>query len=82
MTYAVLIRRNSDGLVRRREMKWDWKDSDYYWWTEGNFGCDCNRHLEFQRAADEDEDGDDCGETRYTVLKAILPDNTEIPIDG
>lgn len=87
MTYQVLIRRNSDGVERLRTVEWDWfkngEHGDLYWWTEGNFGCDCNRKWEFERAYGEpiSEQGP-CGRAAYTVVKAILPNGLEIPIDG
>ena len=48
-------------------------DGDYNWeflWEEGNYSCDCNRHLFFERAAGrEPEDGEcpPCGEELYSV---------------
>ena len=63
------------------EMNWD-EGSDYLW-TDGNYSCDCNRELFFCRAAAEDEPEEHaCGESRFAALKAILPDGTEIEIDG
>lgn len=87
MPYEVEIRRNADGVTRRYRMSSDWpSDSDCpeFWWTEGNGGCDCNRALFFKAAGGEDNEDDDtpCGETLYTVTKAILPDGREIRIDG
>jgi hypothetical protein len=82
MPYDVLIRKNATGEIRRRKIDDLWDDVSLYLWTEGNFGCDCNRHLDFERAADHDP-GDDwpCGELAYTVIKAILPTGQEIAID-
>jgi hypothetical protein len=42
-------------------------------WEEGNFACDCNRHLFFERAGGNDPDMDDtddrpCGSDTYVVL--------------
>jgi hypothetical protein len=94
MSYAVLIRRNSDGEVRRCEQKTSWipkgpediSAPSLYWWTDGNMGCDCNRHLEFERAGGRDfapgSPESVCGHGRYSALKAILPDGQEITLDG
>lgn len=85
MPYTVRIRRNFDNLIRTRTMDLDWSDdndSSLFWWTEGNFGCDCNREWEFQRAAGEQESDDpECSEHRYSVLDAALPDGRVIRID-
>ncbi len=27
-----------------------WGESSEFWWSDGNYGCDCNRYLEFERA--------------------------------
>lgn len=72
----------------------DWGDGDghgqIYWWTDGNYGCDCNRALEWIRATgreptDEEYDAADCspfdGPQRYVVDFVELPDGQRIPID-
>lgn len=41
-----------------------------FMWGEGNYACDCNRHLFFERAKEEEDDdswGTLCGNSRYTV---------------
>lgn len=38
-----------------------------YIWSEGNFSCDCNRHLFFQRAIDAEERAYVCGQDKYSV---------------
>jgi hypothetical protein len=47
-----------------------WVDADgcdrEYWWTEGNYGCDCNRYLEFERAQGRDPEFEDA--------KCLYPD--------
>ena len=72
------IRREADGAVREidAEMPSDWDEDGDFIWTEGNYACDCNRFLFFERAGGR-EPGDDegpCGHTGYTLL---LPDGTE-----
>jgi hypothetical protein len=88
VSYQVLIRRNADGIERLRTIDLDWGqfdgegDGDLFWWTEGNMGCDGNRETEFERAAGNEREGEHvCSEGKYTVVKAILPDGREIPID-
>lgn len=66
----IYIRRTTDDAVRvYSPSDWGWHDDGGdYQWTDGNFGCDCNRYLFFQRAADEDEAEEyPCGQTLYRV---------------
>lgn len=72
----VHVIRNRDGVARVYKDDSGMLDDDKeslstYIWSDGNFGCDCNRYLFFQRAADEDEDDDapdgHCGEDKYTI---------------
>lgn len=84
--YLVAIRHNPTGEVRmyRNDMSWEGdEDRDHWMWTEGNYGCDCNRHLFFIRAAGNDEWEDrECGNTEYSCLYAELPDGRRIVIDS
>lgn len=64
------VRRNVDGVIRTYRDDWDYYGD--FIWMEGNFACDCNRHLFFCRAAGEDEGDDEdennrCGRDRYAV---------------
>jgi len=84
MSYLVKIKKNETGEIRECKMEFDWfkeNGDDYFWWTEGNFGCDCNRHNEFRRANGESWQDIECSSHLYTVIEAILPDGTRIPID-
>lgn len=73
MGFTVHLRRNSDGLVRqiRRDGNWTGEDGHEFLWTEGNYSCDCNRHLFFARAAGDEPAWDDleCGQSAYTIVK-------------
>lgn len=83
----VLIKNNSTGKQREYKVDWDWykqgEDGDHYWWTDGNFSCDCNRWLCFERAGGGKPDLDDakCGDGGFTVSFAILPNGERIKID-
>lgn len=94
MSYVVRMRKNETGEIRECQMDMDWHKpqpddpdwTDMFWWTEGNFACDCNRHDTFERAvgiepSDEYDDDIPCGHHRFTVIEAILPDGTRIQID-
>lgn len=92
MSYKVRIRKNSTGEERDYEfpkLTWEFPSENgsgsMFIWTEGNFSCDCNRYLFFERAggnpADPDETEDRCGDDAYTVLHAELPDGKKVEID-
>ena len=74
---------NETGEIRIRDMNVDFHDYSLFWLTEGNFGCDCNRHLEFERAGNNEVFNDDrpCGSEKYSVLYAEFPDGTKMKID-
>lgn len=79
--YHVAIRNNETGEVRmyRHDLAWD---DDLYQWTEGNYGCDCNRRLFWYRANGDEAEEIICGETAFSALYAELPDGTRIEIDS
>ena len=83
--YKVAIRNNATGEVRIQHEDLDWHDHSLFWWTEGNFGCDCNREDEWLRAGGMPEDGipedNECGHERFSVLYAEFPDGRRITID-
>jgi hypothetical protein len=84
MSYDILIRKNATGEIRTYTFDCDWEgDGDIYWLTEGNYGCDCNRFLCFERAVGIEPDWDQaqCGEGDYSILSAILPGGERIDID-
>jgi hypothetical protein len=70
MGYKVRLKNNETGEIRTTKCY----DFDYseYWWTDGNFGCDCNREWGFLRAGDEPLTEDTpCGEVKYTAICAV-----------
>ena len=80
----ILLRNNRTGETRWYDDEMDWSDGSMYLWTEGNYGCDCNRHLFFERAAGiGDDEGEDvgCSEVLYTAVEAVLPTGEVIPLD-
>jgi hypothetical protein len=84
MSYDILIRENATGEIRRYTVDADWeRECDLYWLTEGNYSCDCNRFLAFERANGIEPDWAQakCGEGDYSVLIAILPSGEIIRID-
>lgn len=60
---------------------------DFFWWTDGNCGCDCNRAIHFDRTKgikiDESTESGPrykCGDNRFTIKK-IICEGREIAID-
>jgi predicted dehydrogenase len=79
----ALIRKNKTGEIReyKDELYWgNWyqdEEPSTYIWEDGNYSCDCNRYLFFQRVKNENEDNEECGDELYSVnLKN--PKNEEI----
>lgn len=74
----VVLVRIADGerrvCVPSFKVRYTWADE--YWWTEGNMGCECNRHHEWFRVNDLDVEGEefDCNYDKpkryYVVLRA------------
>ena len=74
MPYQVTIRDNNTGEVRETTMDLDIASFHLYWWTYGNFGCDCNRCGEFYSRDPVPEQDVVCGDTRFDLLKIDLGD--------
>lgn len=82
----IKLRNNNTGEVL--DIPWDqWEDHHHFFWTEGNYSCDCNRELEFIRAKYnrdttwEEFDNVECGNSKYTAIQAELLDGTVIALD-
>src|SRR5512139_720810 len=76
---TIRIRRTADGMERVFVDEWHPFDADSktidelqdhirYQWTDGNFGCDCNRGNFFARAGGETELDHDCGDEAYRIV--------------
>lgn len=74
----VHIRRNADGVVRIYEDAGFFEKGAFldYIWSEGNFACDCNRHLFFVRAGNGDEDEGDDNACTSELYAAKITDPT------
>ena len=73
---------NETGQVRFYHDDLEWCDeSSVFMWTEGNYGCDCNRSLFFYGVPPDHEIESPCGEGRFTVLFAELPNGTRVVLD-
>ena len=65
------VRKNSTGEIRLHETCEIISDgcdtpSDYIW-SDGSYGCDCNRSIFFNRAGGDPEGDEPCGEGAYSV---------------
>lgn len=50
MSYTVHIRKNATGETRVYLEAMPWEEQTERMWSEGNYSCDCNRHLLLERA--------------------------------
>lgn len=90
MSYPLKVHiiRNSTGEERvyvhdypQATGPWD-DEMDDYLWTEGNYGCDCNRASFFAEAGKEEGAEDfPCGEGAYSIPYLELPDGRKVEID-
>lgn len=87
-SFEVDIQRVSDGIIRRVKQDSEWHDDEdqtsLFYWTDGNMACDCNRAGEFYRAAGEPRPAaeEECGSSRYRVLRAYFSDGTSVKVDA
>lgn len=74
--YDVEIRHNSTGEVRRFRLWFPWNDGSDFWWSDGNFGCDCNRSYVWLWAEGKSSVGVEatCGDGAYSV-RCWTPDD-------
>lgn len=81
----VEITQVATGEMRVHESTGWWENGRFepYIWSEGNFSCDCNRRLFFERAAAGDDwDGPaPCGSSAFTV-RVMDMDGTVLYEDG
>ena len=82
--YIITIRNNATGECRDIRHALEWSESSVFWLTEGNFGCDCNRWLDFERAGGNDPNLYDaqCGDGGFSILRATLEDGTVVELEA
>ena len=74
MSYSVLIRRKSDGVLREHFEDGDWVDEDGasdFQWLDNT--CDCQLHRYFQEAGEEPRTEIDCASDGYEIVSFTLP---------
>ena len=74
---VVLVRiADSERRVLLPSFKKHYAWADQFWWTGGNMGCECNRHLEWFRVNDLDIAAEEFGcnydkpKRYYVILRA------------
>ena len=59
MSYTAIITDTTTGETREYDFpELDWMEHSDYLWSDGNFGCDCNRSSWFWQAGDESPGGE------------------------
>lgn len=80
--YQVAIRNNSTKEVRVIDYDCEWQEHSTYMWVDGNFSCDCNRHVFFMGEENDEHAVDiDCSDGKYSCLYAILEDGLKIDLE-
>lgn len=87
MRYAFEIHDTETNETRQYQDSYDWDDESHmlYMFRDGNYSCDCNRELFFQRAVGEPEtdlDEVSCGDGRYVIARAMREDGSFLAIDA
>lgn len=77
MTYSVYITKTQTGETREHKCDFEWNDSSYFMWTEGNFSCDCNLSIFFYENTDDDPD-QKCGNIDFKIEKIVLQNGHEV----
>lgn len=66
--YIVKVKRIASGEVRELAADGDFEQGPRFGWSEGNYSCDCNRHLAFIGwPQGGDTDAFPCGQDAYAV---------------
>lgn len=81
MKVTAHIREAKTGRVAVYHDEYFWEDPhvSYFQWTDGNYGCDCNRGDFFRVALGLPEEEDSpCGTTRYVLEHLFTEDGTDL----
>jgi hypothetical protein len=76
----VTIRRVADGATRVYRDAHAYVESWRFQWSEGNYGCDCNREIFFYRRRRPENES--CGEAAYAVDRIVNADTGEVLCEG
>ena len=82
MAYIIAIRKNDTGEIHYYTDTFTYEDEYHMLWqyTEGNFGCDCNRELFWYRLIGIEKIGEKlkCTDDRFSIVYIERPDGTRI----
>jgi hypothetical protein len=80
--YNVHITDTTTGEAVVYRYHYSWADGSEYLWSEGNYGCDCNRHIFFEEAKSPGSDAPDreCGNGRF-IVQCFADDGTKLYSD-
>ena len=67
MTYYITIRENKTGNVVTIPSEHDDDGNAVHMWIDGNYSCDCNRRLFYDRELNRESGSDKCGNTEFSV---------------
>jgi hypothetical protein len=84
MPYTVTLQNRATGEELACSIDMGWQPHSLYWWSQGNYGCDCNRASvwlgQVKRSLPVTDDGDFCylicAGDNFALLKIELPDGT------
>jgi hypothetical protein len=76
--YKVLMRDNKTKQEKLVSLNLEWHEASKFWWTEGNFACDCNREEVFY---DVENDNTECGNSRFIAIYAELETGEKVYLD-
>ncbi|QYW02175.1 hypothetical protein CPT_Sonora_074 [Stenotrophomonas phage Sonora] len=78
MIFNILLRDNQTGKTKAVEHEADaWADIEYLW-TEGNYACDCNRGLLFNRVRGVEDVPRACGSEQFDIIEVTGPDGFRV----
>lgn len=82
-SYDIAILNNKTGEVRIHHSDFSWEEASEFIWIEGNYACDCNRHLFFEKSIGNNPvtSNVECGDSKYTAIEAIFPDGKRFKLD-
>lgn len=65
MSYTIEIKNNHTGEIRKCKFPEPDDEFSEFLWSEGNYACDCNRHLFF---TDHEDSSFPCGDEVYSII--------------
>jgi len=83
--FTIAIIRASDGRMaiwhEDHDSKKHGRSTAQFCWQEGNFQCDCNRHMFFEEADGREDDDIPCSHGLYIVPVLVWDDGQVMTVD-